>query len=71
MTNWILWAIPEKYILKYLITLWLAMFVIPQYFFGLYFTKLGFFVNFLWYDLIFYGWVRVKQNIEGDDDGRM
>jgi hypothetical protein len=64
--RWLFWAIPEKYITKYLITLWLAMFVIPQYFFGLYFTKLGFLMNFIWYDIIFYGWVKVKEATEGD-----
>ena len=67
MTNWITWKIPEQFILKYLFTLWLAMFIVPQYFFGLHFTKLGFIINLLWYDLIFYGWVKVKQKL-GDDE---
>jgi len=67
MINWVFWAIPEKYIMRYVVTLWFVMFVIPQYFFGLQFTKLGFVVNFLWYDLIFYGWVKVKQKL-GDNE---
>ncbi len=53
--------------MRYVVTLWFVMFVIPQYFFGLQFTKLGFVVNFLWYDLIFYGWVKVKQKL-GDNE---
>jgi hypothetical protein len=65
--NWILWAIPEQYVKRYLFTLWLVMFVIPGYLFGLHFTKLGFIINLLWYDVVFYGWVRVKQTL-GDDE---
>jgi hypothetical protein len=66
ISNWLLWAIPDQYVKRYLITLWLVMFVIPGYLLGMHFTKLGFVVNLLWYDLIFYGWVRVKQQL-GDD----
>ena len=67
ISNWLLWAIPEQYVKRYLITLWLVMFVIPGYLLGMHFTKLGFVVNLLWYDLIFYGWVRVKQKL-GEDE---
>jgi len=44
------------------------MFIIPGYVLGLQFTKLGFIINLLWFDLVFYGWVRAKQIIEGDDE---
>jgi len=44
-----------------------VMFILPTYLFGLQFTKFGFVLNLLWYDLIFYGWVKVKQQI-GDDE---
>jgi hypothetical protein len=67
ISNWLLWAVPEKYVKRYLFTLWLVMFVIPGYLFGLHFTKLGFIINLLWYDVVFYGWVRVKQTL-GDDE---
>tara|TARA_B100000927_G_scaffold275152_1_gene254900 strand:+ start:20 stop:226 length:207 start_codon:yes stop_codon:yes gene_type:complete len=68
MLNWIFWAIPEQYVRRYLITLCLVMFIIPNYLFGLYFTKIGFIINLLWYDMIFYGWVRVKQTLGGDKE---
>ncbi len=68
MLNWLFWAIPPQYVKRYLITLWLVMFIIPNYLFGLYFTKIGFIMNLLWYDLIFYGWVRVKQTLGGDKE---
>jgi len=67
MLNWIFWQVPVEYVRRYIVTLWLVMFVIPPYLLGINFTKLGFIVNLLWYDLVFYGWVRVKQQLEGDD----
>ncbi len=67
MLNWIFWSVPQEYVRRYIITLWLVMFVIPPYLFGLHFTKIGFIVNLLWYDLIFYGWVRVKEQLKGDE----
>ena len=26
-----------------------------------------FFINLVWFDIIFYGWVKVKEQIEGED----
>ena len=68
MLNWIFWAIPPQYVKSYIITMWLVMFIIPNYIFGLYFTKIGFILNLIWCDIIFYGWVRVKQTLEGDKE---
>jgi hypothetical protein len=59
ITNWLFWAIPPKYVRTYFFTI---------YIFGLHFTKLGFIINLLWYDLVFYGWVRAKQAMEGDEE---
>ena len=67
MLNWIFWAVPPEHVRRYLITMWLALFIIPGYIFGLHLTKLGFIINLLWYDLVFYGWVRFKQMMEGDE----
>ena len=67
ISNWLLWAIPHQYVRRYLFTLWLVLFILPTYLFGLQFTKFGLIINLLWYDLIFYGWVRVKQQL-GDDE---
>jgi hypothetical protein len=44
------------------------MFFLPGYILGLHFTKLGFIINWLWFDIVFYGWYRAKQIIEGDDE---
>jgi len=67
MLNWIFWQVPVDYVRRYLVTLWLVMFVIPPFLFGIKFTMIGFLLNLIWYDIIFYGWYQVKQQIEGDD----
>jgi len=67
MWNWIFWAIPKEYVRRYFFTLWLVLFFLPGYIFGLHFTKLGFIINLIWFDLVFYGWVRAKQIIGGDN----
>jgi hypothetical protein len=68
ITRWLFWAVPEQYIMRYLVTLLLIMFVVPTFFFGMQFTRLGFVVNLIWYDIIFYGWVKVKEQLEKDLD---
>ena len=68
MWNWIFWAIPKEYVRRYFLTLWLVLFFLPGYIFGLHFTKLGFIIKLIWFDLVFYGWVRAKQIIEGDNE---
>jgi hypothetical protein len=61
-TNWLSYAVPKKYVGKYLVTMWVALFIVPQYIFGLYYTKLGIIVNIVWYDVIFYMWLKFKKN---------
>tara|TARA_Y100001937_G_C7048860_1_gene298115 strand:+ start:649 stop:855 length:207 start_codon:yes stop_codon:yes gene_type:complete len=65
--NWIFWAIPQEYVRRYFITLWLVLFFLPGVFLGVRLTILGLFINFLWYDIIFYGWVRFKERMEGGE----
>ena len=66
MINWIFWAIPTQYLRRYFITLWLVLFFLPGVLLGVRLTMLGILVNFLWFDLVFYGWVRFKERLEGD-----
>jgi hypothetical protein len=61
-TNWLTYAVPRKYVGKYIVTMWIALFIVPQYIFGLYYTKLGIIVNIVWYDVIFYMWLKFKKN---------
>ena len=68
MINWIFWAIPEQYVRRYFIYLALILFFIPNYIFGIYYTVIGFVVNYLWFDLVFYGWVKFRDKLEGLDE---
>tara|TARA_Y100001937_G_scaffold125322_1_gene191901 strand:- start:428 stop:562 length:135 start_codon:yes stop_codon:yes gene_type:complete len=43
----------------------------PALFLGVRLTMLGLLVNFLWYDIVFYGWVKFKERLEGDGNGKM
>jgi hypothetical protein len=67
MTNWLWWSVPQKHARRYIIMLGLILVIIPQYIFGIMYTTLGFLLNLIWFDIIFYGWVRVKEQIEGED----
>tara|TARA_B100001057_G_scaffold225627_1_gene225981 strand:+ start:242 stop:442 length:201 start_codon:yes stop_codon:yes gene_type:complete len=65
MLNWIFWTVPREYIRRYFITLWLVLFFMPAFFLGVRLTMFGLLVNFLWYDIVFYGWVKFKERLEG------
>ena len=66
MINWLFWAIPPQHVKKYFITLWLVLFFLPGVLLGVRLTMLGLLVNFLWYDIVFYGWVKFREKLEGD-----
>jgi len=68
MLNWLWWSVPEKYARRYIIMMALILVILPQYVFGIIYTKLGFLLNLVWFDIIFYQWMRVKEQIEGEDE---
>ena len=65
--NWIYWSVPQKHLKRYLTLLVLEMFILPQYVFGVMYTTLGFLINLIWFDLIFFGWAKVKDEMERMD----
>ena len=67
MTNWLWWSVPQEHVKRYVIMLALILVIIPQYIFGIMYTLLGFLINLVWFDIIFYGWVKVREQIEGED----
>ena len=67
ITNWLFWPVPEQYVMRYLVILLLVMFMIPTFIFGMQFTRLGFVMNLIWYDIIWYGWVKSKEASERED----
>tara|TARA_X000000950_G_scaffold287792_2_gene401678 strand:+ start:170 stop:373 length:204 start_codon:yes stop_codon:yes gene_type:complete len=66
--NWIYWTVPKKYVRRYLVMLALVLVIIPQFIFGIMYTTLGFLVNLIWFDMIFYGWVRFREQLERMDE---
>ena len=71
-TKWSTWAVPVEYVPFYLFVMVMSLYVLPKYVFGLSFTTLGWLLNLLWFDLVFYIWYKVKTTIEmlkrKDDD---
>ncbi len=63
--SWIFWSVPKKYVRPYLTFMFMLMYMIP-YMFGFYYTMLGVIANLIWYDIIFFGWVRLKEKMEGE-----
>ena len=67
-TNWFTWQVPETRLNQYLFYMIMVVFVVP-YISGIMFTSLGYLLNVLWFDMIFYMWHKNKQRIEnGKDD---
>ena len=68
MINWIFYTVPEHRQMQYVITMFLMMLVVPKYFFGIQFTTLGNFINFLVYDFIYYKMLRVEEFLRKNKD---
>jgi len=67
-TNWFTWQVPETRLNQYLFYMVMVVFVVP-YIAGIMFTSLGYLLNVLWFDMIFYMWHKNKELIEkGKDD---
>ena len=45
----------------------MIMFVVPNLVFGMYYTILGFLINLIWFDAVFYGWMKIRDEMEGGD----
>ena len=44
-----------------------VLFFLPGMLLGVRLTILGLVVNFIWFDIVFYGWVKFKERLEGED----
>jgi len=65
--SWLFWTVPEKHVRRYLVLMLLVLFILPNYIFGIRYTLTGLLVNLVWFDMIFYGWAKVKDKLEGED----
>jgi len=67
-TNWFTWQVPETRLNQYLFYMVMVVFIVP-YIAGIMFTSLGYLLNVLWFDMIFYMWFRNKELMKkGKDD---
>lgn len=68
MINWIFYSVPEYKKTHYVFIMFIMMVIVPKYLFGLQFTMLGNFINFLIYDFIYYQWDRIEQTLRRNKD---
>ena len=67
-TSWFTWPVPEARLNQYLFYMVMVVFIVP-YIAGIMFTSLGYLLNVLWFDMIFYMWHRNKELMKkGKDD---
>ena len=67
LTNWLYWSVPTEKARHYIVVMTLMMVVLP-YLIGVAFTSLGYLMNFLLYDAVYYFTYRVEQAIKDMND---
>ena len=63
LTNWLYWSVPAEKGTHYIVVMTLMMIVLP-YLIGVAFTSLGYLMNFLLYDAVYYFTHRLEQAIK-------
>ena len=66
--NWLYWSVPAEKARHYIIIMTVMMFIVPTYLFGIRFTSLGYLMNFLLYDALYYVTYRIEQAMKGKND---
>ena len=66
--NWLYWSVPAEKARHYIIIMTVMMVIVPTYLFGIRFTSLGYLLNFLLYDALYYVTYRIEQAMKGKDD---
>ena len=66
--NWLYWSVPAEKARHYIIVMTIMMVIVPTYLFGIRFTSLGYLMNFLLYDALYYVTYRIEQAMKGKDD---
>ena len=68
--NWLYWSVPVEKARHYIIVMILMMYFVPKYLFGIRFTTLGYLMNFLLYDAVYYFVYQVEQAIKKNLDDK-
>jgi hypothetical protein len=61
MINWLFYTIPENKRLHYFISLYLALAIIPEYVLGMIFTIPMQFLNFIFFDILYYVFLKIEK----------
>jgi hypothetical protein len=67
LTNWLYWSVTAEKARHYIVVMTLMMIVLP-YLIGVACTSLGYLMNFLLYDAVYYFTHRVEQAIKDMND---
>ena len=67
LTNWLYWCVPAEKARHYVVVMTLMMVVLPRLI-GVEFTNLGYLMNFLLYDAVYYFTYRVEQAMKDMND---
>ena len=70
MINWIFYSVPEYKKTHYVFIMFIMMVIVPKYLFGIRFTSLGYLMNFLLYDAVYYFVYQVEQAIKKNLDDK-
>ena len=68
LNSWLYWSVPAEKARHYIIIMTIMMVIVPTYLFGIRFTSLGYLMNFLLYDALYYVTYRIEQAMKGKDD---
>jgi len=68
MEKWFWWGIPNKYISRYIFLMMMVLVMLPLLT-GLRYTSIGYMVNFLFADVMFYRWC-IKRIIDDNAEER-
>ena len=71
MMRWLFWQVPDERVNHYIFFMFVAIFVLP-WLMNVRFTSLGYFLNIVWLDIIYYWSYRFSQKInrrKDDKDG--
>lgn len=68
LDSYLLYKIPKPKIFHYVFCLWLVTMIIPTYFLNVKFTTLQHFLNFLWYDFLYWVMLKIEANFKKNKD---
>jgi hypothetical protein len=60
MTKWLFYRVPDHRRLHYVLCIFMISVIIPEFVMGITFTNLGHFLNFLFFDILYYVFLKIE-----------